>query len=148
MLQTPTIAFLSRIVFLYRAPGQDFGCVHTQYRHVVLIDFADFQPITSDPRPVLSRLMLCGCLMSATINGLMLPASSEPRTNPSILVTVGSTGKQKHVCTGTHWSSYCLSLFRPSSFLPLLISTAFVLHWIRKNYMEQLMSTADTLCNF
>ncbi len=54
--------------------------------------------------------MLCGWLMSATINGLMLPTFSEPRTNPSIRVTVGSTGKQKHVCSGTYLSSYCLSL--------------------------------------
>lgn len=59
--------------------------------------------------------MLCGWLMSATINGLMLPVSSEPRTNPSIWVTVGSTGKHKHVCTGTHLSSYCLSLLRSLS---------------------------------
>lgn len=57
-----------------------------------------------------SRLMLCGWQMSATINRLMLPAFPEPTTNPSIWVTVGSTGRQRHVCAGTHWSSYCLSL--------------------------------------
>lgn len=48
-----------------------------------------------------SRLMLCGWQMSATINRLMLPAFPEPTTNPSIWVTVGSTGRQRHVCAGT-----------------------------------------------
>lgn len=68
-----------------------------------------------------SRLMLCGWQMSATINRLMLPAFPEPTTNPSIWVTVGSTGRQRHVCAGTHWSSYCLSLL--GSFIQSLSPT-------------------------
>lgn len=67
----------------------------------------------------LSRLMLCFWLMSATINGLMLPNFLQPRTNPPIWVTVGSTGKQKHVCTVTHLSSDCHS-FPSWSFIQLL----------------------------
>lgn len=59
----------------------------------------------------LSRLMLCFWLMSATTNGLMRPNFLQPKTNPSIWVTVGSTGKQKHVCTVTLLivSPFCLN---------------------------------------
>lgn len=67
----------------------------------------------------LSRLMPCFWLMSATINGLMLPNFLQPRTNPPIWVTVGLTGKQKHVCTVTHLSSDCHS-FPSWSFIQLL----------------------------
>lgn len=107
---------LCRLVFLYWAPGQDFGFAHA---HTILprcvywfswLPTNNFWSIAS-----LSRLMLCGWLMSATINGLMLPTFSEPRTNHSIWVTVGSTGKQKHVCTGTHLSSDCLPLLHTLS---------------------------------
>lgn len=42
--------------------------------------------------------------MSATINGLMLPAFSKPKTNPSVWVTVESAGKHQHVCAGTYLS--------------------------------------------
>lgn len=103
-------------------------CTHTILSHCVYWFFwlptNNFWCIAS-----LSRLMHCGWLMSATINGLMLPTFSKPRINPSIWVTVGSTGRQKHVCTGTHFSSYCLSLLHfllYGSLIQSLISALFL----------------------
>lgn len=70
-----------------------------------------------------SRLMLCFWLMSATINGLMLPTFSEPRTNPSIWVTVGPTGRHERVCTGTHLSFDC-HCSQSGSFIPCVSSAS------------------------
>lgn len=61
----------------------------------------------------LSRLMLCGWLMSATINGLMLPMFEEPRTNPSIWVTVGIHW-QAEACL--YWHTFVFWLSFPPSF--------------------------------
>lgn len=118
-----TIAILPSCLFFFFCTGHQSGfwmCTHTIPPYCVhwfcWIPTNNLWSIAS-----LSRLMLCFWLMSATINGLMLPNFLQPRTNPPIWVTVGSAGKQKHVCTVTHLSSDCHS--SPSwSFIQLLFS--------------------------
>lgn len=103
--------FLFRL--LNRAPGQDFGGACTPPCCVYW--FCWLPTNNSWSIPSLSRPLLCGWLMSTTINRVKLPAFFWPRTNPSIWVTVGSTGRQEHVWTGTYLSLW-LSLFPSFSF--------------------------------
>ena len=63
----------------------------------------------------LSRLMLCGWLMSATINVLMLPRSSAPRTKP---FHMSHSGIQWQAEACLYWQAFVFSLsFTPSFFL-------------------------------
>lgn len=105
------------IVVLHQAPGQDFGCLHTQYHHVALIDFADFQPITIFwSTASLSRLMLCR--LADECNNKRVNASSVLQAkNQPFHMSHSGIDWQEAACLCWHTFLFLLS-FSPSFPLP------------------------------
>lgn len=98
------------IVFLYQAPGQDFGTVYTQYHHVALIDFADSQPIIIFwSLASLSRVMLFLRLAYECNNKRVNASSVLQAKNQPFRMSHSGIGWQASACLCWHIFVFLLS---------------------------------------